>query len=279
MQVIIRFIRRNFYIILFLILQAFAFSQVVTFNAYPRTYYFNSSKSYLAKINGLSNLATGYFHLVDKNQALALENIQLRNSLKSNYLLVDTGLYLIKDTAGRKRYDYFKADVIKSTTNKLNNFITINKGKNHGVRKGMAVLSPSGIAGVVYDVTDHFSLVLSVLNSKFRTTPMIPELNAREGTLYWNGESSLYAQITDVNKFEKIRPGMSVTTSNYSTLFPSNVPIGKVVSFKPAKNTAFWEIKVELATNFSKLSTVYLVRDRYQTELDTISNREARFGN
>jgi rod shape-determining protein MreC len=46
--------------------------------------------------------------------------------------------------------------------NKLNNFITIDKGSKAGVKAGMAVLSPTGIAGIVHDVSEDFLVWLSV---------------------------------------------------------------------------------------------------------------------
>ena len=52
--------------------------------------------------------------------------------------------------------------MINNSTNKRNNFITLNKGKVNGVKKGMGVVSNNGVIGVVHSVSENYSLVLSI---------------------------------------------------------------------------------------------------------------------
>lgn len=56
------------------------------------------------------------------------------------------------------------AEVINSTSTKRDNYFTINKGRLTGIKEGMGVMSGEGIVGFVFDVSEHFSIVKTVLS-------------------------------------------------------------------------------------------------------------------
>jgi rod shape-determining protein MreC len=51
--------------------------------------------------------------------------------------------------------------------NDQNNFIVLDRGFKDGIKRHMSVVCPMGIVGVVVESAEHYSLVMSVLNSKF----------------------------------------------------------------------------------------------------------------
>lgn len=279
MLYLFRIIRNNLFTIAFLVLFFFSFSQVLQYNDYHQTYYFNSSKSFFNSWDRLQNNVTSYFGLKDKNEALAKENIELRKSLASNYLIVDKTVRYSGDSLSNKRYSYILAKVIKSTVYDQNNFITIDKGRSSGIVKDMSVISPNGIAGVVYDVSDNFAIIISVLNTHFIASPYIPDINYRAGSVQWDGKSADIVKIKGISKFEKLKTGMEVFTSNYSTLFPEGIKIGKVKSFKPSGTDNFMDVSVELSNDFRKMDYVYVIKDFYKAEIDSLKTTEVRNGN
>lgn len=274
MLFLFRFIRNNFFPIFFLILLGTAITQVIRFNIYHQTFFFNTSKSVLNTTNQIQNSYTHFFSLSKANEQLMKENSDLRKLLQSNLLLIDTQKTVAKDSIGKSRYSYINCNVIKNSTMLRNNFITIDKGKSSGIQKGMGVISPAGIVGIVFDVSENFALVLSVLNSKFITTPMIPSINFREGSVSWNGANPELVQLNGVNKFEKLKKGMMVVTSNYSVKFPPGIQIGQIENIKFTKSSSFYSIDVKLSNDFRKLQSVYVVTDYYKSELDTLAVRE-----
>lgn len=274
MLYLFRLLRNNLYPVTYIILFVFSFIQVLRFNVFQQSFYFNTSNQILNSAARLESNVTTWLNLRDVNQRLAAENMKLRNGLFNEMVFADTAVAYKTDSSGQKRYSYVVCRVIKSSTNMRNNFITIDKGSTSGIRKGMAVISPSGIAGFVFDVTDNFALVLSVLNSQFTATPMIPELNIREGSVTWDGHDPLVAQLNNINKFEKLKPGMDIITSNYSVKFPPGIPIGKIKSVKKLSSSSFYDIDINLATDFRKLAFLYVVKDNYQSQTDTLNSRE-----
>jgi rod shape-determining protein MreC len=254
----------------------YSISQVARFNIYQQSYYFNTSSSF---INGMSRLktdVTDYFKLTDVNRALAEENRKLREALPENRVISESSAHISYDSAGKLKFEYQTANVVQFTTHLQNNFITIDKGIKQGIKKDMAVLSPSGIAGIVVDVSEDFALVLSVINSQFKATPMIPAANFRDGSVSWNGKDPNIIQLNGVSRFEKIQPGMDVVTSNYSVKFPAGIPIGKIVKVGKTGGSSFYDIDVKLATDFRKISHVYVVNYQHSAQIDSLNRRVNR---
>lgn len=274
MKFLFRLIRNNLFPLAFLLLFGISLSQVLRFNLYQQSFYFNSSKAAFSKAAQLQNSWKEYFILMDVNEKLVQENLRLRTNNPQNTMNQDSTVVLVRDTNGLNRYSYQKALVIKGNTRLRNNFVTIDKGKIHGIKKGMAVIAPSGIVGLVYDVANNFSLVLTVLNGKFVTTPMIPAIGFREGSITWNGLDPEIVQLNNVDKFKDVKPGMEVLTSNYAVKFPSGIPIGTIKTVKKKATSSFFEINVKLAVDFRKLGYVYVVTDNYKAQLDSFQIKE-----
>ena len=262
--------------IVYLLLMIFSVGQVVRFNIYQQSYYFNTSSSAINSLSRSKTAITDYFKLADVNKSLAEENRKLREALLENQKIDDTSLIMVRDSSGRKKYTYFTANVIQFTTHLQNNFITIDKGAKHGIKKDMAVLSPSGIAGIIIDVSDDYALVLAAINSQFKATPMIPQTNFRDGSVSWNGKDPTIIQLNGVSRFEKINPGMDVVTSNYSVKFPTGIPIGKIQKVVKTGGSSFYDIDVKLSTDFRKISHVYVVNYLHSSQIDTLNRRVNR---
>ena len=57
------------------------------------------------------------------------------------------------------------AKVINNSIFKRNNYLTINKGKKHGVEDGMGVISTNGVIGIVHSTSENYALIISILKS------------------------------------------------------------------------------------------------------------------
>ena len=168
-------------------------------------------------------------------------------------------------------YDMTTAHVIFNTLNKTYNYIIIDKGKKEGIVPDMAVLSPNGVAGVVSDVSDNFSTVISLLNPSSRVSARILPIN-QIGTVVWIDPDPAIAQVIDIPQHLMVSVGDSVVTSGYSDVFPKDLLIGTVVEKYDNPNNTFLTIKIRLATDFGKLHTVYLISNLYKSELDALKS-------
>jgi rod shape-determining protein MreC len=67
---------------------------------------------------------------------------------------------------------------------------------------------------------------------------------------------------------------MKVLTSNFSLKFPAGIPIGTIKTVKKKATSSFYDIQLQLATNFNNLDYVYVVRDNFRPQLDSLEIKE-----
>src|SRR3989304_2933372 len=167
MRNLILFLTRNSYIILFLFLETLSVFFVIQNNHFQRAHFLNSSNAISGNIYEMYSSITDYFGLKNKNDKLAMENTILKNQLRNSFSS-QSNISIIKDSLHKQQYVYVMAKVVNNSTNRKKNYLTLNAGKNQGGTKESAVLCSEGIVGIVQDVSDNFSSVMSVLHDKTR---------------------------------------------------------------------------------------------------------------
>ena len=130
-----------------------------------------SANSVAGRVYELSAEVEKYFSLVDVNQQLSLRNIELERQI---IVLDQRILNTTKDSSNiivdnKELFNGFQivpAKVVTNSVNESDNLITLDKGRADGITPNMGVVSGLGVVGIVYMVSEHYSIVLSVLNSK-----------------------------------------------------------------------------------------------------------------
>ena len=105
--------------------------------------------------------------------------------------------------------------------------ITIGIGSQDGVKPGDIVTGFGGLVGRVETVTPRSSLVLLISDPKSRVGVIISR-SRDMGFIRGNGDRSVVMQFFE--KLPDVKVGDAVLTSPASQLFPSGVPIGKIVA-------------------------------------------------
>ena len=262
MKSLFDFILRHYFAFLFFIFEAFNFILIVEYNEYQKQIFFDFSSGVVAYINSISSSVTGYFHLKEENENLLKENAYLKNKL-SGFSNKAPG------TFSNNSFEYLPATVVSSTVSYRNNFLVVNRGEKDSVRKEMAVVAPSGVVGVVFKTSKHFSSVLSVLNVKSGVSAKIKRLNY-PCLVVWDGDDYRYAKIYDLPEHINIKKGDSVVTSGFSSIFPKDIYIGKIVNYKKQKTKNFYNVTIKLGVNFKTVTNVYVVKNKYKAELDSL---------
>ena len=207
----------------------------------------------------------GYFGLKSENDRLAAENARLRERVAESYISYTDSVFTVNDTIYRQRYDYTEATVIKSSWTAPNNYIIIGKGSRGGVEPDMAVISPDGIVGVVVATTPNFATVMPVLHSNSLNSVKVKRTGIT-GSLVWDGKDFRYALVLEVPTTHQFEEGDTIVTSGLANDFPEGIPVGYVVSAEPLKGKGFYEVRIRLATDFSKLGHVYVIDNRFRQE-------------
>ncbi|MEZ4900650.1 MAG: rod shape-determining protein MreC [Spirosomataceae bacterium] len=263
------FVTRNRNFILFVLLEVLGFWLLVNNNNYWSVEYFNTANTLNAKSLEISNSIKEYTNLRIVNASLADENRRLNEALttlqqqKPNN--APTGYQADSIFANRFKYVTI-AKVIDNSTHKAENYITIDKGTTDGVKEGMGVVSSTGVVGKVKICNEHFSVITSILHVQFMVSTKL--LRSGEiGTAKWeNSINPSIIQLKDVSRYKNVMKGDTAVTSDQNAVFPPGIAVGRVKNFKVASDQAFFDIDLELATDFSKISYVYLVENKLQSQ-------------
>lgn len=268
---LVEFFSRNRNFIFFVLLEVFSFWLIVQSNSYWSATYFNTSNYYVAKILTVSNSIREYTHLREINENLAQENLKL-NSLvarlqQQNPPNAPTGYQ--PDSLFAGRFDFKVSKVIVSETSRANNYITIDKGSADGIRPGMGVISATGVVGKVRSCSEHFSVITSILHSQFMVSSRLVR-SGEIGPVRWESKDPTLVSMMDVSRYKKVMMGDSAVTSNFNSVFPPGIMVGTVKSVRIRPDQTFYDIDLNVATDFSSISYVYVVQNRLQTEQEVL---------
>jgi len=271
---LIRFFTKNSPFFTWLFLAIISLILLFQGNPYHRSVWFGSANAVTGSLYSTANNVTGYFALQSINQELLsqigeveAENVMLKQQLAEfTDALSEEKLEEWQKSAG-KQFDYMLAHVVANTVNQAQNYLTLDKGEEDGVRVGMGVTAHNGVVGIVAKTSGHYSLVISLLNPKLRLSAGLSR-NGSFGSLLWDGKNPNIALLEDISRNSTAQPGDSIITTGYAASFPKGVPIGRIIKVDDKKgNNNFFVCKVELFTDFARLNDVNIIINHDQDEI------------
>lgn len=158
------------------------------------------------------------------------------------------------------QYVLLPAKTVNNTYNLRNNHLTLNKGSLDGVKTTMGVISHNGLVGIVKNISDRYSHVMSLLHSYTKISATVSPYSY-PGTLVWDGKDYKYMSLEAIPKHVKIEVGDTIITSGYSTIFPRGLMIGTIEEFDIDQGSSNYNIKVALANDIPNERVVYLVKN------------------
>ena len=277
MRNLLNFLIKYNYWFLFLLLEVASFILLFRFNHYQQSVYFTSANGVAGKVYEISGGITSYFHLktanedlLDRNMWLEQRLLFLENVLKEEGL--DSARLYSMERLAPTEYQIFKANVIKNSLNKADNYITLDRGTTEGIRPEMGVVDANGVVGIVYKTSPHYSLVIPLLNSKSSISCKIVGSDYF-GYLKWEGGDSRFAYLKDLPRHAEFNLGDTVVTSGYSTVFPEGVMVGTVDDMSDSHDGLSYLLKIKLATDFGKVSNVRVISRNGQDEQKALESR------
>ena len=247
-------------------MEIIALGMLLQSHYYQSSRFASSSATWSGKmLEGVNNSAE-YFSLKEINTLLATENAHL----KTIYSNVSTD----SNKQQTNQYQYISAKVIKNSYNKRNNYLTLNKGKLHGLENGMGVCTNEGVVGIIRDISENYATVMSVLNKNTVISTRLSK-SSHFGELHWNGKSPDFAQLKSIEKYVPISVGDSLITNSYSSIFPDGITVGTVNRFQRKNTENFYTIEVDLSVDYRNLTYVYVIKDSGKEERKTIESQQS----
>jgi rod shape-determining protein MreC len=266
MKNLLNFLKKFRDFLVFLFLQVFILSLFFNSKNYHKASFINSSSSVsgwmLNKRYGISK----HFLLETQNDSLAHANAYLLENQSDDFYHLQNRIYSINDSLYEQQYEYIPATVINSTTNKRNNYITVNIGSLQGIEKEMGVISTDGIVGFVVDVSSHYSVIKTILSDKVNISVKLLEQKGVKGQIKWDGRDNTTCQLHGVTSDTRIEGNETVITRSSKGIFPEGIKIGTISNNVENNGSLTLDINIKLSTNFNTLSTVYIVNNLLKTE-------------
>lgn len=257
------FIWKHHIFVLFLLLEALAFYFIVKNNRFQNAGFINSANIVAGNVLGIYSEIREYFYLRKTNQILVEENALLRSQLEESF--IKNQIPYRADTNYTQKYIYRTARVLNNSVNKRNNYLTLDKGRLHGIEPEMGVISPDGVVGVVKAVSDNFSSVMSVLNKNTVVSCKVKK-NGYLGTLVWEGGNPAIGTLNDVPRHAALQPGDTIITSGASAIYPEGILVGFVETAELEDGDNFYTIRIRFSADYAKLTHVYVVKNLMSEE-------------
>ena len=261
------FLAKHNHWFVFLVLEVVSMVLLFRYNSYQGSVWFSSANAVTGKVYEWDSAVESYFSLSGVNSQLTQRNAFLEQQVR---MLDDSIARLTRSQeAAVTRLSsmvpfqgcrLIPAKVGANMVNRYDNLITIDKGSADGVKRDMGVVCGMGVVGIVYLVSEHYSIVIPALNSHSNISCTI-QRRGYFGYLRWRGGSSQLAYLEDVPRHAHFKLGDNVVTSGYSSVFPPGVMVGKVLHVFNSADGLSYRVQVKLSTDFARLRDVCLVDD------------------
>lgn len=284
MSAVFQFLRRFSTLLLFLGLEGLCFYLIARTKTLQGADVLSSANAVSGAFYRRQHAVAAYFNLPAVNDSLLAENARLRALIAQRGYETDT----LHDTSFARsyrepaqssldtvpviryaRYTYRTARVINNSVTERNNFITLARGTDDGIRPGQAVISGTGVVGKVVYATAHFAAAVSILSERQPVSARLAD--GTTGTVRWRYGKPDLLELEDVPGELKIYRGDSVLTTAYS-FAPPDVLVGRVVRLRRIKRNNSQTLLLRPAADFRKLEYVYVVENTYADERQAVED-------
>ena len=177
---------------------------------------------------------------VNKLREYGIENVELKNLLS------------MKDTVS---YKLISARVISKSFSSDQTTFTLDRGKEEGIKAGMAVVTGEGLVGIVERSSKDFSLIRTLKHLNFRV--VVKDQRSRfQGILHWTGSQLI---ISNLPKTSEIKLGDRIITSEISSFIGQPFPIGIVKKIINPDEGYFNNVLIKPFVEIEKVDNVFIV--------------------
>ena len=271
MRSLLRYLINNYAFLLFVLLEVVSLVFIFNYNKYHKVQYLNSSNRVTASIYNSFHSVVQYFGLTAVNQDLAEENARLKSVLQIYTGQEVADSIMVEMFPEDSTFRYIPAKVINNSVNKSHNYITLNKGRKHGVKPDQGIVAPGGIIGVVTSVSESYAIGFSVLNNRWGPSGKLKN-SGYFGPVEWNGQDYRMAELKEIPFHVSLAEGDTIVTSGYSSFFPEGITIGTIQSFNRPEGESFYKIRINLAVDFKSIHFVNVIDNTKMLELRQLEN-------
>jgi len=224
-------------------------------------------KAVAVPIEAIRDAFSRYVALVDtkteneqlKAQVYALEeaNLQLREAL-----VASGRLQRIAEMRERYEIPMLPAELVGVDGSPWFRSVLVDRGRVHGIRSGMPVISEQGLVGLVTATSSRTAKATVVLDRQTAIDGVVQRSRAR-GIVRGKGASELGFEF--VARGSDVQVGDQVLTSGLDGVYPKGLQIGTIREMSAPGARLLQEATIEPSVDFGRLEQVFIMLRRGPT--------------
>jgi rod shape-determining protein MreC len=194
--------------------------------------------------------------LIEENRDLKTEIAKLEKDKSENETLREELKIL-----PRNKFNLEGAVIIGSDPSNEGAWVAVNKGKNNGIEKGMAVIAGKGaLLGKIDEVYFSSSKVMLLTNTQSKISAIDSKTGAK-GVV--GGEYGLGIIFDMVLQSESLNVGDEIITSEIGKDIPSGLWVGTVQEIGSSSDRLFQRAIISPAADVSKKEFVFVIKENF----------------
>jgi len=213
----------------------------ISFVTYPKTWYEN-------------------ILYIESNNELLIQNITQLKLLNSKLINYQSENIKLREMLNFKE-SYPRLSLLPA--NKVNdNFtsifsIIINVGLENKITKNQPVIDMNGLVGKTITIGDVASKVQLITDKNFAVSVKLGEEMA---LAIFKPTFGKYGYLEGVLKTLELQEGEIIYTSGVSEIYPSDIPVAKIVSFTKDQDKLTQNVVVEILAKINELNYVFVIK-------------------
>lgn len=208
--------------------------------------------------------------LIEQKAVLTAEVAQLKGKInRLNEVELENsrlrGLLKMKENLS-SQWQTVTARVIARDAGNWYQTVTINRGMNDGLKKGLAVINQDGLVGQIISVSGSTAEVLLILD-KDGAVSVLDQLSRTPGVVEGVDNPRGFLRMIHVPQDAVLRENEIIISSGLGGLFPPGLRIGYVVSVQAEPNGLMKQAIVRPFVDFERLEEVLVL---------TLANEDGR---
>jgi rod shape-determining protein MreC len=206
-----------------------------------------------------------------RNTELELEVAQLQQEiigLQEEIAEAEILSALLDYARSRPESRYLAADVIGKDTSPFIRSIWIGRGSDAGILHGMPVITERGLVGRIAEVTASSARVQLITDPGIAVNVLLQASRA-EGVL--SPQRGGEIRIDLIEQEATVSPGEIVITSGLGGQYPSDIPVGEVISVRKRDFELFQQAVIQPAVDVDDLEIVLVITNFQPIQFDTTS--------
>lgn len=237
-----------------------------TLNNISNIFLFPINKTYDV-ITGISNSAKNNFgntkKINEENEKLKAENESLKIQILETKKITDENESLKKMLDIKKSFEHFNVKSAKIMYREHDNWtqtFKINLGSDDGIKLNQAVIHKEGLVGFISNVEKENSTVTTILDPLSSVSVNVSTINEPailQGD--FNLKTSNKLKLVFIPLDVEVSMGDMLYTSSLSSIYPSAIPVGKIVEISGNKNDINRYAVVETNVNIKEIKEIAVI--------------------